>query len=78
MNSAITKDNKTGDRILSLDILRCLAILMVFTLHMGQDTGVSYFAYGGKGVQLFFILSGYLIFPSYERCRARAHLIGGV
>jgi len=47
-----------------LDLLRCVAILAVFIFHYGK-TGVSWVnlfgKYGWAGVDLFFVLSGFLI-----------------
>ena len=52
-------------RIPSLDILRTLAIALVFTTHFGIFAEGDWFAkvgpFGWAGVDLFFVLSGYLI-----------------
>ena len=48
----------------NLDIIRCLAAYMVLFCHLGQYCGLSVTDEMRKGVQLFFILSGYLIFNS--------------
>ena len=48
----------------NLDIIRCLAAYMVLFCHLGQYCGLSVTVEMRKGVQLFFILSGYLIFNS--------------
>lgn len=49
------------NRNINLDILRIFAALMVLTVHI---TG---FSIGAYGVQLFFVLSGYLAFASLYR-----------
>ncbi len=57
--------NALDKRIVPLDVLRVLAILMVFAFHFPKVNGVSIFGpaarYGWMGVDLFFVLSGYLI-----------------
>lgn len=50
----------------NLDILRILAAGMVLTVHIGQTSGFD-FSVGAKGVNLFFILSGYLAFVSLDK-----------
>ena len=63
-SSSIKKYNQ------GLDILRCVAMAMVVLCHMFQivDGGVlgSFFCtYGKRGVQLFFVMSGYLNVASF-------------
>lgn len=53
----------TVKRNTNLDLVRVLAAFMVLSVHIGQYIGKD-FAVGAKGVQLFFILSGYLAFAS--------------
>ncbi|MFZ6645001.1 acyltransferase family protein [Undibacterium sp. TJN25] len=66
-------------RIRFLDGLRGLAILMVVLFHAyarwsdlypygARFAGVPVFAYGMLGVQLFFIISGFVIFMTLEKC----------
>src|SRR5438128_311233 len=56
----------------SLDLLRGVAILLVVLVHCQEEStgvvpGLSWFAqeYGGLGVQLFFIVSGYTMMLTY-------------
>lgn len=51
---------------INLDIIRIFAAWMVLSVHIGQYLGVD-FSVGAKGVQLFFVLSGYLAFASLEK-----------
>lgn len=50
----------------NLDILRIIAALMVLSVHAGRSAGFS-FEVGARGVELFFIMSGYLAFVSLEK-----------
>jgi peptidoglycan/LPS O-acetylase OafA/YrhL len=70
---------KVTSRLTQLDGLRGLAILMVFFYHSFSrwpekfPYGDSYaeipiFEYGWTGVQLFFLISGFVILMSLERC----------
>lgn len=54
------------ERNSNLDLIRIFSALMVLSVHIGQQAGFS-FAIGAKGVQLFFILSGYLSMASLDR-----------
>ena len=52
----------------ALDLLRLLAALMVLAVHTGQAAGLdAWTRTGAYGVELFFILSGYLSECSLER-----------
>lgn len=51
---------------INLDIIRIFAAGMVLSVHIGQHAGFD-FSVGAAGVQLFFVLSGYLAFTSLER-----------
>ncbi|SKC08600.1 Peptidoglycan/LPS O-acetylase OafA/YrhL, contains acyltransferase and SGNH-hydrolase domains [Lachnospiraceae bacterium] len=52
-------------RNINLDIVRIFAAIMVLSVHIGQYIGKD-FGVGAKGVQLFFVLSGYLAFSSVQ------------
>lgn len=56
-------------RYLELDSLRGIAVLMVFLFHFVMITEEHYdwFVYGTTGVDLFFIISGFVITRSIER-----------
>ena len=65
-------------RLPGLDLLRALAIVLVICTHSWLAGGMGYGfgwieSYGWMGVDLFFVLSGYLIchqlFTRYERSR---------
>jgi len=69
---------KTPDRLLELDCLRGIAALSVVLFHFtfGYDYGNHlmdpsnfYFTYGRMGVQLFFIISGYVIIMTLSKTR---------
>ena len=58
----------TKHKNLALDELRILAALMVLAVHTGQKVGLGdAAAVGAQGVQLFFVLSGYLAAASLSR-----------
>ncbi|HEY4111784.1 acyltransferase [Puia sp.] len=71
--------NRTGkERFLELDYLRGLAAVSVILFHYtyGYDNGLRhfepgrfYFRYGNLGVQLFFMISGFVIFMTLERTK---------
>lgn len=50
----------------NLDLVRIFSALLVLSVHIAQWAGFE-FTVGAKGVQLFFILSGFLTFHSLER-----------
>jgi peptidoglycan/LPS O-acetylase OafA/YrhL len=69
------------NRFLELDYLRGLAALSVVIFHYtyGYDNGLHhlnsnkyYFRYGNLGVQLFFIISGFVIFMTLEKAKNSA------
>jgi peptidoglycan/LPS O-acetylase OafA/YrhL len=50
------------NRIIGLDVLRALAIILVLIWHwIPEGSSINYFFNGKLGVNLFFVLSGYLI-----------------
>ena len=58
----------TKHKNVALDELRILAALMVLAVHTGQKVGLGdAAAVGAQGVQLFFVLSGYLAAASLSR-----------
>ena len=74
-----TQLDQHPSRIQFLDGLRGLAILMVVLFHAyarwldlypygSKFAGIPVFAYGMLGVQLFFIISGFVIFMTLEKC----------
>lgn len=52
------------EKNLNLNLIRLFAAWMVLSVHITQRTGMD-FSVGAYGVQLFFILSGYLAFYSF-------------
>jgi len=44
-----------------LDSLRAIAAIMVLCAHYVEDLNIFHFPYGGYGVQIFFVISGFLI-----------------
>ena len=53
------------ERNINLDVIRILAAFMVLSVHIGQHIGKD-FSVGAMGVQLFFIISGYLAFATIK------------
>lgn len=56
------------ERNLNLNLIRIFAAYMVLSEHITQTLGISFEA-GAYGVQLFFIMSGYLAFYSMTNKR---------
>ncbi len=76
--------SKPVSRVLELDALRGLAALAVvafhFTTFYGREVGHVgpapwSFAFGNYGVQLFFLISGFVIFMTLERTRTWADFV---
>ena len=71
------------DRLLELDALRGIAAMMVVLFHLTMNTAIEKFGfrYGVTGVDLFFIISGFVIFLTLNKSRrcastsARVNLI---
>jgi len=65
-----------GNRLLEVDVLRGLAALAVVVFHYSGhsqryfDGFPFYFEAGKYGVQVFFVLSGFFIFLTVERCHS--------
>ena len=67
---------KVPKKMLGISILRIIATLAVFAVHFGQRMGLSGILHtisnaGQYGVQLFFIISGFLLVKSLDRCHDR-------
>lgn len=60
------KPKLLAERNSNIDIIRIFSALMVLSVHIGLQAGFP-FEIGAKGVQLFFILSGYLGMASLAR-----------
>jgi len=59
----------TGDRVVSIDALRGVAALCVFLFHYG------YFRFGYLGVELFFLISGFVFTLSLRQVAAGEFLV---
>lgn len=62
-------------RDVSLDLLRIIAVAMVFMVHLSQRAFFPYVikyicSFGGRGVQIFYVLSAYLCMASFEKCKS--------
>ena len=80
MNDISIIKNKNSSRLLFLDGLRGIVILLVILYHAYSDTWDIFlpyhyqyhdfllFKYGNYGVQLFFLISGFVITMSLEKC----------
>lgn len=62
------------ERNSNLDIVRTFSAFLVLSIHVGQYAGFD-FSVGAKGVQLFFILSGYLAYASLEKDNTKKYYI---
>ncbi|MHC4263243.1 MAG: acyltransferase family protein, partial [Planctomycetota bacterium] len=69
------RDFRSRERFASLDGLRCLAILAVIWHHAGPSFESTWTAKGFLGVDLFFVLSGFLIVTLLLRERDRTGAI---
>ena len=64
----LTRKKKPSQRLVTLDYLRGIAALAVMCLHMTEQIGAIHqypgkiFSYGYLGVDLFFVISGFVIF----------------
>lgn len=66
-------NENTSENRVNLDIVRILAAFMVLAVHIGQKVGFNA-SVGAKGVQLFFVLSGYLICFSIEKYSLKTYI----
>lgn len=75
---------KNQNRIIELDIFRGLAAILVVLFHFTARYDTIFetdtmkwfeFSYGHYGVQLFFIISGFVIFMTLERCKSSLEFI---
>ena len=81
-NTGVTAPSSSKNRIIELDGLRGLAALSVLLYHyttrfsekfsLEQTVSVFGFKYGHAGVELFFILSGFVIFMTVEKIKSPA------
>jgi peptidoglycan/LPS O-acetylase OafA/YrhL len=72
-----TQQKESGNTILVLDGLRAIATLMVISFHIQQKDFLwdkwnqewlsAIWTFGGSGVTLFFVLSGFLLFLPYSK-----------
>ena len=56
-----------NNRLLELDALRGLAAIMVVLFHLFLNSGYSFFNFGVTGVDLFFLISGFVIFLTLSK-----------
>jgi peptidoglycan/LPS O-acetylase OafA/YrhL len=84
--STQSNHQNTSDRLFFLDGLRGIAILLVVVYHAYADwtldlpyhqhyAGVLFFQYGHYGVQLFFMISGFVIALTLENCNGLGEFI---
>lgn len=76
-NLSEQKEAKSTNTILVLDGLRAIATLMVISFHIQQKAFIwdkwnqpwisAFWTFGGSGVTLFFVLSGFLLFLPYAK-----------
>lgn len=81
---SVSNGTQSTSRIVELDALRGLAALAVavfhYTTHFGREVGHIVpppfgFPAGNYGVQLFFLISGFVIFMTLERSRTAADFV---
>lgn len=68
-------NSRSQDRIHELDALRGLAALMIFIFHCSLLIHFEFFYFGVTGVDLFFMISGFVIMMSVERNNDWRHFI---
>ena len=77
VSTIVQKEAKSTNTILVLDGLRAIATLMVISFHIQQKAFIwnkwdqpwisAFWTFGGSGVTLFFVLSGFLLFLPYAK-----------
>ena len=77
VSRSVQKEVKNTNTILVLDGLRAIATLMVISFHIQQKAFIwdkwnqpwisAFWTFGGSGVTLFFVLSGFLLFLPYAK-----------
>src|SRR4051812_39015821 len=73
--SGFRRITTTGEYIPEIDGLRFIAITCVVFLHLGTYVGnfghpdIGIFSIGGKGVELFFVISGFVLATPFVRYR---------
>ena len=75
----IEKPVMQGKRILNLDLFRGLAIMAVVFFHVtqmyaGDEVNAYFYKWGKFGVELFFVLSGFLVGGLYYRQKGKVNL----
>lgn len=65
-------NNTSNMRFVNLDIVRIFAALLVLTIHISYTVGFQ-FGVGAKGVELFFMLSGFLCCLSLEHSHTSSY-----
>lgn len=68
---------KSNERIVILDVLRGIAALSVVIYHLSAKSKSVTFVYGTTGVDLFFIISGFVILMTLEKTKKGIDFITG-
>lgn len=69
--------SRGGRKLVSIQILRCLAAIVVVLYHIGEkikvDSNTGFFQVGAIGVDIFFIVSGFIMMLVSQQI-GRAHV----